>query len=445
MMKILVPNNNNLERKYILDQILGEYFRLEYELVFEDANFDYIFINGEKELVVKDVFFNQFPNQLEYLSLSNIPNKVFYAKNKYINDIVFFWGDDVIEESNNRLFCGVDIFASAFFMLTRWEEFILREKTGRCEEQMLLCVKYGLQKRAIVNEYCDVLITLLSKIGIVAKRPIYNQIKITHDVDRCYLSSYRQLFSNLFPLAFRDKQYKKAFIVLKNFLIYKVKRENPFDCFNALMDYSDKYNFINSFYFKTCREGEFGCTYTIDNSFVKKTILNIINRGHEVGFHPSESTFDDDEQFKLEYLRLQAIAGKVIKGGRNHGLYYNINTMRQWNGLLDYDSGFGYQFSNGFRSGICYPYSVFDVFKRETLKLVEIPFVAMDTVAIRTKWTPQELFDDIVDIINIVNKYNGIVCFNWHSNQINVLERKKYKWVYFSIIDFLASKKNNYG
>jgi hypothetical protein len=133
------------------------------------------------------------------------------------------------------------------------------------------------------------------------------------------------------------------------------------------------------------------------------------------------------------------VGENVIQGGRNHGLFYNMNTFNQWNNLFQYDSGLGYQYFNGFRCGICYPYHMFDIMKREKLDILEIPFVAMDSVAMRNKWTPEEALIDVKETINIVNKFQGIICINWHSNLINAIERKHHKGVYFKIVEYLAN------
>src|SRR5690606_7479861 len=127
-----------------------------------------------------------------------------------------------------------------------------------------------------------------------------------------------------------------------------------------------------------------------------------------IGFHPSENTFKNINQFKKEYQRLQAIA-KNPTGGRHHHLLYDSESFSTWDSLnLKYDSGYGFQFRNGFRCGICYDYPVFDVYKREVLKLREVPFIVMDSVFVRNNYNAKEIEDNAKYFADITYKYKGI-------------------------------------
>lgn len=441
VLKISIPSNNVKERQYIISVLLGDVLNINYRIEVDDKADCTSLYFEDKIFIIQDHFWNNNKSELSYFQLENIPNIVRFASSNHIKDLPIIYGVDYYEENAQKIICGIDIFASAFFCLTRWEEFLLgREKTGKCDESKLLCVRNNCTKRAIVNEYLDWLKVTFDKMGIVYSANSFRKIMVTHDVDRCYLSSFAVLINNLFGLAFKDKQYKKAITSLRNYLIYKIKGQSPFDCYDELMDYSDKHGLKNYFYFKACLSGESGWTYSVNEVKVAESIKNILRRGHYVGIHPSESTFDNNSQFVCEYQRLCAIVGEnVIRGGRNHGLFYNMNTFNQWNNLFQYDSGLGYQNFNGFRCGICYPYHMFDIVKREKMDILEIPFVAMDSVAMRNKWTPEETLIDVKETINIVNKFQGMICINWHSNLINAIERKHHKDVYFKIVEYLAN------
>lgn len=143
----------------------------------------------------------------------------------------------------------------------------------------------------------------------------------------------------------------------------------------------------------------------------------------------------------MELRRLTELTEQAsVEGGRNHSLYCNTQTLLQWEKYFSYMSNFGYQYRNGFRCGICFPFKIFNVFTQQTLDLIEIPFVVMDSVAIRNKWTPQELLDDVQNIMSIVKRYNGVICLNWHSNTFNTIERMAFKKTYFKLVDYAAGK-----
>ena len=108
---------------------------------------DYVISYEEKNIIVKDDFFNRFKDPLAYLDESNIPNTIlFLKKNKYSKqkEIPIIFGKDEIKESENKITCYIDIFASTFFMLTRWEEIVLKskkDKLGRFDENESLLSK----------------------------------------------------------------------------------------------------------------------------------------------------------------------------------------------------------------------------------------------------------------------------------------------------------------
>ena len=359
------------------------------------------------------------------------------AMHPALNGLPIIFGEDTFYEDDHKIVCGIDIFASAFFMLTRWEEFLLgRENKGKCSEKELLCVKNGYDKRAIINEYLVWIEKIFRQNHMTVNANKVFQIKLTHDVDRCYVSSWGELAKNLIPLAFKQKQYKKAWKTLNNVVRYKFFRIEPFMPFDELMDFSDKHNLKNEFYFKACNQGEHGYTYAVEEDRISSTIRHIINRHHIIGFHPSETTFNNDKQYEVELERLRSVAGEQVQGGRNHGLYYNMTTFRQWNKHLKFDSGLGYQHRNGFRCGVCFPFRVFDIYHRQVLDLVEYPFYLMDSVALRNGWSPKEHFEDAKEVIDVVKKHKGVLCINWHSNQFNARERRHHKPVYFNIIDY---------
>lgn len=436
-MKITIPNNNIEERTYIINQLLGEFLNISFTIEVDKQESDYVLNTQKKDIVIKDMFFSKHNDTLSYLSLDNIPNNITTALHPALESLPIIFGEDTFEENENRIICGIDIFANAFFMLTRWEEFLLgREEKGKCSENELLCVKNRYEKRAIVNEYLVWLEKIFQQNNVEVTSNNLFQVKLTHDVDRCYVSSWGELAKNLIPLAFKQKQYKKVWKTLKNVLRYKIFRMKPFMPFDELMDFSDKYNLQNEFYFKACHQGESGYTYAVEEDCIASAIKNVIKRNHIVGFHPSETTFNNDKQYEIELERLCSVSGGHVSGGRNHGLYYNVATFRQWDKYLKFDSGFGYQHRNGFRCGVCYPFHVFDIFHRQKLDLIEYPFVLMDSVALRNNWSHEEHLKDAKKVIDVTKKYNGVLCINWHSNQINALERKSHKPVYFNIIKY---------
>ena len=94
--------------------------------------------------------------------------------------------NEIVYEINNLIYCNVDLLGGMFFFLTLYEEVVLSktDEHGRFNFQDSLTYKTNLYTRPVVNEYLDVLIALLAKIGFdKIKNNRSYQLVLSHDVD----------------------------------------------------------------------------------------------------------------------------------------------------------------------------------------------------------------------------------------------------------------------
>ena len=70
-------------------------------------------------------------------------------------DIPIIFGNKILNIKNSKLIiCGLDIFASIFFMISRWEEYVnlIRDNHARFPATESLAYNNGLLERAVVDE-----------------------------------------------------------------------------------------------------------------------------------------------------------------------------------------------------------------------------------------------------------------------------------------------------
>lgn len=436
-LRIIIPSNNINERIYACNVLFGVLLCIDFEIkVTEDAQ-NTIVEGGDKKIVIEDHFFNNYPKDLSYLKKDNIPLEkgTFHSPNGIVIPIIF--GTDKLIIGDDEVICGLDIIASTFFMLSRWEEFVQgRKETGKCDEQLLFAVRNNLCSVPLVHLYEELLKNLIIGTGFRVNNERKFTVKPTHDVDRCYLTSWGELISNVKKI-YKAGNKKKARKLLSDFVWYKIHEPDPFNTFSMFCSYADSFGVKDSFYFKCCEEKERGYTYRIDEKRVMTALRVPEEMEHTIGFHPSESTFNDCEQFKLELCRLKGTARGATICGRNHGLFCNTTTYKQWEDAgAEYVSNYGYQHRFGFRCGLSVAFPLFDVFERRQLKLYEIPFVLMDTVMYRNLPEVDVVENEIKEIINDVKKYNGVLCINWHTNVYNMPDMRKYREIYKFIFDY---------
>ena len=87
--------------------------------------------------------------------------------------VLFGTGD--LEMRDDSIICGSDLFAGAFFMLTRWEEHVVKERDvhGRFCSSNLLASRFGFLNRAIVNEYTEYLWNMIYYLDSTAKKKTF--------------------------------------------------------------------------------------------------------------------------------------------------------------------------------------------------------------------------------------------------------------------------------
>lgn len=439
MIQIIAPNNNCKERQYILDVLFGQFLGVPYIVNYGDVDCWFIDIQSV-HIQVEDAFFNKHAESLSYLLHANIPES--YSDDlAFGHQIVRLWGDGKYTHGSKKIRIGNDIFAASFFFLTQWEECVLKKATNiafsqKLPETELFIVKNKLYMRCVVNEYVEFLRAILGEQQIVTKKRHFSPL-LTHDVDRCYLSGERELCENVKKML-EQHDAEKAYRVLSDYLSYP-ENYNPFDSFDVLMDFAEHAGQKAHFYFKACEKGEGGYTYSLKDAFVRKAISNIVARGHHVGLHASENTYRNIQQLHIEFDRLSEQCPAIEKGGRMHLLMYDESVYDNMQSIgMQYDSGVGLQYYNGFRTSVCYSYPKFNVEERKQLQLMQIPFNVMDSVSIRQKSRPEDFLEQISSVIYEVKKYEGMFVSNWHSNLFLAKGREQFVAVYKEMMNILA-------
>ena len=446
MLTVSIPNKFRQEIEYTFDVLLNTFLGVRYILKTHAGNDFIVSLPNNNNLIIRNKFFSQFDEQNGYLHKRNIPEKPEFVPSKFSieNDIPVIFGDKSIEISQDHIYCGPDIIASSFFMLTRWEEHCIKEKDqyGNFPTELSYLHRNKLKYRPIVNEYVELLWNMLVHLGVEENRKTRQyQLKITHDIDN--FARFESFQKYLKAIAGDFILRKKPGLSLKTTLEFlKVrsgKLKDPYDTFNFFMNVSEGHGIKSHFYFIPGMIPEEDVRYNINDTRVVKTIQHIISRGHEVGVHGTYSGFNDPTQFKNELQRLQEIHPDISEGRQHYLRFSNPETWQIWEDIdLKYDSSIGYEYDCGFRAGVCYEYPVFNILTRKKLNLIEQPLVFMES-ALYDKYPDQtEFLNNLMDLVETVKKYNGLFVFLWHNSNINTYEWKglgnKYAEIVKSIV-----------
>ena len=421
-MTITCPDNNVQERTYIIKFLFEVMLGIHVSIIFCKEENDYVIeVEDGKKIIVEDHFFNSFPESLSYLDKNNIPETVnwFHFEG---GDYPMIFGEDRYSLLDNEAMIGLDIFASSFFMLSRWEEYALgREEPFKnsksiyqLDEKSLFCVRNNVFDRQIVFEYEFILRHVLNTLGYDVKMKRKSGLFITHDVDSLGPRPFTRVLENAFSL-WRNSGFSLALRWLwSNLQVFSFSFPKG-KIFNYYLKSAKKYEFSQAFLLKCCKHNEVECTYDINGVGAKRIIRGLHKKGIIWGFHPSQTVYRNDTQFEEEYRRYLNVVNTKPLLGRNHRLLHNTNSWHQWERVsIPLTSNWGYQSVVGFRCGISMPFPIFDVFLRKNLNVLELPFSIMDSSLLRFAKKENEMERIIDSIIASTIRFGGIICINWH-------------------------------
>ncbi len=291
----------------------------------------------------------------------------------------------------------VDIFGSVFYLLTRYEEIVLRGRDPfeRFPARSSLASAEGFLDRPIADEYVDLLwLAMLSLWPRLRRRETSFRLRLTHDVDRPWAALGNRTGAIAHAVGgdvVRRRDPALAARRIRSFFDARSGRvdRDPFNTFDLLMETSERYDLQSTFYFMAgASDPRFDGSYLMSDPPVRDLLMKINRRGHEVGLHASYETFRSAELMQAEFDALKAACRAVgfdqtMWGVRQHYLRFETpTTWRNQNAAgLAYDSTLGFADANGFRAGTCREYPVFDLLDRRTLELRERPLIFMDAAS----------------------------------------------------------------
>jgi hypothetical protein len=240
---------------------------------------------------------------------------------------------------------------------------------------------------------------------------------ISHDIDFLYLrqSLKRRVVNTAKDLL--KAQFRKGWVHFKS-----LPEEKIHDGYNLkrLIQINNQHHIKSTYYFLALQNGEQDFNYDLGK--IAEQLQYVVKNGNEIGLHGGHYAYNNKEKLLKEKLLLEENSGIKVHGYRNHYLRFAIPTT--WNNLEQagflYDSTLGYADCVGFRNGMCYPFSPFDIEKNDFLDIVELPLIVMDaTLFYYMRLDPDIAFKICKDLIDQVKECQGVFTLLWHNNSLN--------------------------
>jgi hypothetical protein len=362
-----------------------------------------------------------------------------------INNIPLLFGSPKVEKIKDTLVVHADIIASAYFLLTRYEEWIrtdCRDIHGRFPGKESIPSRAGFIHRPIVDEYGKLLQSWLTEYGIsvTEKKPQTSKIYLTHDVDQA--SKHRSVKGFLRALTTGENPFKSFFGKIENdplFTFPWIFKENK-NLKEALKDTEVE----SIFFFKSLSDylPEDKPYYDLYSKDIQLLLQQCEANKVQIGLHTSYLSGDNLDKISVEKKQLEQAIGHNIAYNRHHYLRskepMDMETLLHA-GITD-DFTMGYADVAGFRLGTCKAVKWINLQTKEISSLVLHPLTVMDRSLSEERYMHLNYGDALTyckALVDKTRKFNGELVLLWHNTELIESNKFPHKNLYKEVLAYI--------
>lgn len=330
----------------------------------------------------------------------------------------------VVEEGLPRLFPSgrgdlpFDLFAGAFFLLSRMEEYgdLPRDRHGRPVTARLHAARHGYLQRPVVDEW----LTLLAgawRTADPALPPMQRRYghTATMDVDNGAMYLGREWWRSAGGAA-RDLLKGRFRRVAHRLAVIAGKKPDPYAVHQRFLDMAEAHGARAIVNFMAAGRGVHDHALPLAGDHMRAVVRSVAARA-EVGLHPGYHSSDIPANIAGEKQLLESVVGRPVTCSRQHFLRLRVpDTLRALDGLgIREEHSMGMSDSIGFRAGTCTPFPFYDLGREQALPLIMHPFAVMDsTLAYQMRLGPAGAVAAAKRMVDAVRAVNGTFISVWH-------------------------------
>ncbi|MBQ1652058.1 MAG: polysaccharide deacetylase family protein [Paludibacteraceae bacterium] len=353
---------------------------------------------------------------------------------KQVEGVPFLFGEDSVSRTNSQVFVKADLVASAYFLLSRYEELIVKERDehGRFAAKSSLLFKAGILGTPVVEMYGRLLRKWLGECGvkIPALKSGYKFV-MTHDVDA--IAQYRSL-RGLAGGLLRNK----ALTALKSFI--GGVENDPLFTFDWMKNQEKQ---LNSITVKTFIKVA-GKTLTQDIPYFNPysdDVKKVLKLYPDAGLHVSYEAALNPQLIKGELEILESVTDRKVTCSRHHYLASLKPCDMRFlidAGITD-DYTMGFADCAGFRLGTCRPVRWIDPERKEVTTLTLHPLVVMDCTLSSDKYMELNM-DEAFDLYKKLRmesmKHGGEFVTLWHNTSVAQTDGSYHRELFEKILNY---------
>jgi hypothetical protein len=353
------------------------------------------------------------------------------------NELPIVFGDNIFEVGESgKTKLGLDVFGSAFFMLSRYEEQASPQldEHQRCSGSTSFTHLSGLLNRPIIDEYLKILVASMRTIWpslIIEMIP--GVTIVSCDVDEPFERWSRDpiyLLKGVAAALIRRRSISIARRRLLNGIFSQIGdfRYDPYWNFDWYMDACESHNKRAYFYF-LARPGlrNVDAAYNLESKRMQGLLSRIHSRGHIIGLHGSYDSYSSAILLAAERKRLQEACDTAgvkqdIVHSRQHYLRWraDITPDCQVAAGLRFDSTVGFADQPGFRCGTSRSFKMWSWKEMTPLCIEQQPLVLMEATLISGVYLPrsESVVNTILEYKNRSLLFGGNFMFLWHNSSL---------------------------
>jgi Family of unknown function (DUF7033) len=451
-LRINIPITYTNEVRWVVEVLFQEFLGVDYEIVEWGEKYYCLDVAGNT-LQFPDCFFDQASSAwLHPASIPDIPLSSWDVASSGLDvtlltqSLPVLFGKPEIDISENHIHLGVDIFGSAFFMLSRYEEVVLpdRDKHNRFPATASLSYKAGFLARPIIDEYVEILWAAMKHLWPGLNRKNHQgKINVTCDVDAPYDCASASLETFLRTFAsdvLKRCDGKMAYTRFLNYFASKWGnyRYDPYNTFDWFMCECERAGRKASFYFiPDNTAGVIDGCYAISESRIRELLRDIDGRGHEVGVHGSYGSYQSASQIRQERNLMieaceQAGVDSSVSGNRQHFLRWDAMQTPDYLDAVgfEYDTTGSFADVPGFRYGTSRTFTMWSWRKKEAIQIKQRPLILMESSVIGKHYMGLGYTDEAMEIMLQLKQralaYGGDFTLLWHNSHLTCEQDRKF-------------------
>lgn len=352
----------------------------------------------------------------------------------------FFW-------TSRKGFLCFDIAAVAFYLVTRYEEYLPHhtDRFGRYHAHDSLAYQNGFLETALVDRWALVLLRKLQEIyPQLEHKPRRYKFRPTIDVDNSWAFLHKDLIRTAWG-TYRDVQGGKWDLVKDRVKVLLRQKADPYFTYSYLRELHARYGLRPIHFFLVGNYGGFDTAH----SPYSKPFQSLVKETADffpVGMHPSFASHTNEQLFENEHSLLEGILHRHVVRSRQHYLQLRLPSTYQQlmtKGIRE-DYTMLYPMEPGFRASTAIPFMFYDLDLEQVSSLEIHPCVAMDgTFRHYLKLTPEEANERLAKLVEEVQAVNGQLVTVWHNDSVSEYDGwKGWRWVYESLIERATPEEN---